>query len=119
MCGLYKIIVKKCRRLRSSPEVLCFKPVGVPRRDLETEIIDHDEYEAFKLTAYDRFLQEEGAKRMEISRATYTRMYNSAILKIARAIMEGKAIEINSVLIPSENESKKYFKLSSGKMEHK
>ena len=88
---------KKCRILRSSPEVIYFKPVGIPRRELETEIIDHDEYEAFKLTAYDKLLQEEGAKRMEISRPTFTRMYNSAIQKIARAIIEGKSIEIDAL----------------------
>ncbi|HHT23509.1 MAG TPA: DUF134 domain-containing protein [Bacteroidales bacterium] len=87
---------KKCRRLRSSPEVLYFKPMGVPKCELETEIIDHDEYEALKLAAYDRLLQDEGAEQMEISRPTFTRIYNSAIQKIARAIIEGKCIEINS-----------------------
>ena len=83
---------KKCRRLRSSPEVICFKPVGIPKRELEFEIIEHDEYEAFKLAAYDRLLQE-GAK-MKISRPLL-RIYNSAIQKIARAIIEGKVIQIN------------------------
>lgn len=86
---------KKCRKIRSSPEVMCFKPVGVPLRELERVIIEHDEYEAFKLAAYDRLLQEEGAERMEISRPTFTRIYNCAVQKIAQAIIEGKIIDIN------------------------
>ncbi len=86
---------KKCRRIRSLPEVMCFKPVGVPLRALERVIIEHDEYEAFKLAAYGRLLHEEGAERMEISRPTFTRIYNSAIQKIAQAIIEGKIIDIN------------------------
>ena len=86
---------KKCRKIRSSPEVMCFKPVGVPLRDLERVIIEHDEYEAFKLAAYDRLLQEEGAEKMEISRPTFTRIYNCAVQKIARALIEGKIIDIN------------------------
>lgn len=86
---------KKCRKIRSSPEVMCFKPVGVPLRDLERVIIEHDEYEAFRLAAYDRLLQEEGAERMEISRPTFTRIYNCAVQKIAQAIIEGKIIDIN------------------------
>jgi len=32
---------------------------------------------------------------MKISRPTFTRIYNSAIQKIARAIIEGKVIQIN------------------------
>ncbi len=86
---------KKCRRIRSLPEVICFKPVGVPLRNLERVIMEHDEYEAFKLAAYKRLLHEEGAERMEISRPTFTRIYNSAIQKIAQAIVEGKIIDIN------------------------
>ena len=86
---------KKCRRIQSLPEVMCFKPVGVPLRELERVIIEHDEYEAFKLAAYDRLLQEEAAERMEISRPTFTRIYNCAVQKIAQAIVEGKIIDIN------------------------
>ncbi|MFA6701522.1 MAG: DUF134 domain-containing protein [Dysgonamonadaceae bacterium] len=100
---------KKCRRLRSTPEIICFKPVGVPRRDLESEFIEADEYEAFKLVAYERLLQEEASLRMEISRPTFTRIYNSAIVKIARAIIEGKAIEINSIQDSVEQEQKKSY----------
>ena len=86
---------KKCRRIQSLPEVMCFKPVGVPLRELERVIIEHDEYEAFKLAAYDKLLQEEGAEKMEISRPTFTRIYNCAVQKIARALIEGKIIDIN------------------------
>jgi predicted DNA-binding protein (UPF0251 family) len=86
---------KKCRRIQSLPEVMCFKPVGVPLRELERVIIEHDEYEAFKLAAYDKLLQEEGAERMDISRPTFTRIYNCAVQKIAQAIVEGKIIDIN------------------------
>ena len=77
---------------------------------MECITIEHDEYEAFKLAAYDRLLQEEGAAKMEISRPTFTRIYNSAIQKIAQAIVEGKIIDINcceeALRIIEENKKK-------------
>ena len=72
---------------------------------MESEILEADEYEAFKLVAYERLLQEDASLRMEISRPTFTRIYNSAIIKIARAIIEGKAIEINSIQNSKEQDS--------------
>lgn len=95
---------KKCRRLGCSPEVICFKPAGIRRIELENVIIEADEFEAFKLVAYDQLQHEEAAQQMEISRPTLTRIYNVTIRKISKALVEGKAIEI-AVINPSKNAS--------------
>jgi predicted DNA-binding protein (UPF0251 family) len=85
---------KKCRRLYSLPDIKGFKPIGIPRKELNVIIIEYDEYEAFKLVAYEKLAQEEAAHRMEVSRPTLTRMYHSALGKIAKALVEECAIEI-------------------------
>lgn len=93
---------KKCRRLCHSQVVMCYKPAGIPRSLLEKIYIEADEYEAFKLVTYDRLQQEDAAASMEVSRPTLTRMYNAALGKIAKALVEGKAIEITSPSLTNE-----------------
>ncbi len=85
---------KKCRKLCSLPNVKGFKPIGIPRSELEIITIEYDEYEAFKMVAYENMSQEVAAKKMEVSRPTLTRIYNSALSKIAKALIEGSVIEI-------------------------
>lgn len=95
---------KKCRKLYSLPNVKGFKPIGIPRSDLNTIIIEYDEYEAFKLVAYENISQEEAAARMEVSRPTLTRMYNVALKKIAVAMIEESFIQIGGNDFTFENQ---------------
>lgn len=53
-----------------------------------------DEYEAMNLLDYQGLGQEEAAVLMEISRPTVTRIYAGARKKIAQALTEGLAIQI-------------------------
>jgi len=85
---------KKDRCLKFNPEVLYFKPRGIPLSKLEEEELFHDELEALKLHDVDGLEQVESAKKMGVSQSTFARTLNKAYKKIARAIIKGKAIKI-------------------------
>lgn len=72
-----------------------FKPFGIPLRELESVILLFEEFEAIRLTDYENLTQEEAAEKMNISRPTFTRLYDKARKSIAKAFVEGKAIVIN------------------------
>lgn len=81
----------------------------------------YDEYESIKLVNYDKLSQDEAAERMDVSRPTITRIYNSALLKIARAFVEGKSIIIEGGNFEFEKDwykCKKCFKLIEGIENH-
>ncbi len=85
---------KKDRCLKFNPEVLYFKPRGIPLSTLEEEELFHDELEALKLHDVDGLDQIEAAKKMNISQPTFGRILDKAYKKIAIAIVKGKAIKI-------------------------
>lgn len=83
---------KRCRRMGIPPKLRGYKPLGVAcKESLEVSIL-FEEYEAFRLAAYENLPQEEAATRMNVSRPTFTRIYNKAITKIAQAFVEGRTI---------------------------
>jgi len=65
-------------------------------RELEEVALEADELEALKLHDFDSLDQKSAAKQMEISQSTFARVLNSAHKKVASAIIEGKAIRIES-----------------------
>jgi len=71
-----------------------FKPFGIPMSDLEPVVLLFEEYEAMRLTDYEGLTQEQSAERMNVSRPTFTRIYEKARRSIAKAFVEGKAIFI-------------------------
>ena len=85
---------KKDRCLKFNPEVLYFKPRGIPLSTLEEEELFHDELEALKLHDVDGLDQIEAAKKMKVSQPTFGRILDKAYKKIAIAIVKGKAIKI-------------------------
>jgi len=82
------------RRIKVPPAMEGFKPFGIPMRELESVNLHLDEYEALRLADYEDLTQEKAALKMNISRPTFTRLYDKARKKIARAFVEGKAIII-------------------------
>ena len=82
----------KLRRVEFIPQVTVFKPAGVSLRDLEEEVLTVEELEAIRLKDLERLEQEECAERMQVSRPTFQRVLSSAREKVARALVEGKAI---------------------------
>ena len=71
-----------------------FKPFGIPMTDLEPVILLFEEYESIRLADYQGLTQEQAAKKMNVSRPTFTRIYEKARRIIAQAFVEGKAIFI-------------------------
>ena len=79
-----------------------FKPFGVPMRELESVVMSFEEYEALRLADYKDMTHEEASGRMNISRPTFTRLYDKARKTVARAFVEGKAIIIRGGTFISE-----------------
>ena len=76
------------------PRMKGYKPFGIPMRELESVILLLEEYEAIRLADYENLNQEEAAIKMNISRPTFTRLYDKARKSIAKAFVEGKVIHI-------------------------
>ena len=98
-----------------------FKPFGIALCETEHILMQYDEYEAIKLVNYDLLPQDEAADLMEVSRPTLTRIYNSALIKIAKAFVEGKSIIIeggNFEFGKDWYKCKKCFRLIEGLENH-
>jgi predicted DNA-binding protein (UPF0251 family) len=61
-----------------------------------------DEFEAVRLADYEGLYQEDGARRMKISRATFGRILAGAHRKIAECLVKGKALRIEIARQPEE-----------------
>ncbi len=85
---------RKLRRVSKPPAYNRFKPVGIPARFLQQVDLSIDEYEALRLADYEGLNHEDAAKKMDISRPTFSRLITSARNKIATGIIEGKEIAI-------------------------
>ena len=70
------------------------KPAGIPSRDLEEVLLGFDEAEALRLADLEGLYQEAAARRMGVSRPTFSRIVESARRKTADAILNGKALRI-------------------------
>jgi predicted DNA-binding protein (UPF0251 family) len=55
-----------------------------------------DEMEALRLADLEGLYHENAADRMKVSRATFGRILESARKKVARALLEGKALKIDA-----------------------
>ncbi len=82
------------RMVMGLPPVRFFKPQGMPLRMLEIVNLTVDECEAIRLADLEGLEQEEGGKKMGVSRQTFARVLKSARNKIADALVSGKAIRI-------------------------
>ncbi len=71
-----------------------FRPFGIAMTDLEPVILLYEEYESIRLSDYEGLTQEKSAEQMNVSRPTFTRIYEKARRAIAKAFVEGKAIFI-------------------------
>ncbi|RME52010.1 DUF134 domain-containing protein [Candidatus Woesearchaeota archaeon] len=84
----------KRRRVRGSPNVTYFKPAGVPTSSLQALTLAIDEFEAIRLKDLLGLHQNRCAEKMQISQPTFHRLLLSARKKLAEAIVQGKAIQI-------------------------
>ena len=98
-----------------------FKPFGMPLCELDTVKLHFDEYESINLVNYQCLSQDTAAEKMGVSRPTFTRVYNRALKKIAKAFVECLAIEIEGGNVEFEKQwykCKKCFKLIDGLENH-
>ncbi|OJH49810.1 hypothetical protein MPF_0598 [Methanohalophilus portucalensis FDF-1] len=73
---------------------MCFKPCGIPRSEVEVIELAFEELEAIRLVDVDELTQEEAALEMGISRRAFWEELKNARKKVARALVEGQAIDI-------------------------
>jgi uncharacterized protein len=85
---------KKSRKICQPPQMKGFRPFGMPTCKIETIQLSFEEYESIKLVNYDLMDQDKAALQMNVSRPTFTRIYNKALKIIAKAFVEAKAIAI-------------------------
>ena len=87
---------KAIRKISFMPAVSGFKPYGEKARDSKGNCVFlfYEEYEALRLSDYEHLSQVESAAVMQVSRPTFTRIYQSARTKIAKAFVEGLRIVV-------------------------
>lgn len=82
---------KRNRRITNPPHFKGFKPIGLPEGK-DPVVLNYEEYESIRLCDYELLGQADAALKMEISRPTFTRVYESARRKVAQAFVAGKSI---------------------------
>jgi predicted DNA-binding protein (UPF0251 family) len=85
-CCLRYIDVRPC--------AVYFKPAGIPMRLLEEVVLTLDELESLRLADLEGCYQEQAAKKMKISRPTFSRVVEQARRKVADALIHGKALRL-------------------------
>jgi len=88
--------IKTIRKVLNPPKIKGFKPYGPETGDEKMEPINllFEEYEALRLCDYDFCNHHQASVMMGVSRPTFTRIYASALQKIAKAFVEGRQIAI-------------------------
>ena len=84
----------KLRCVAQFPNVGFFRPVGVPMSALQGVCLSLEEVECIRLKDLEGLEQEECAQQMRVSRPTFHRILESARKKLADALINGKAIQI-------------------------
>lgn len=82
---------KRRRRMNNPPHFKGYRPIGVTD-DNPPILLNYEEYEAIRLSDYELLGHVQASSLMNISRPTYTRIYESARRKIAQAFVLGKTI---------------------------
>lgn len=85
---------KRTRKVIHPPGFRGFKPFGCPEPKGNEVKLLLEEYEAIRLADHQNLPQVEAARLMGVSRPTFSRVYESARRKIAKAFMEVTSIVI-------------------------
>jgi predicted DNA-binding protein (UPF0251 family) len=88
--------IKRCRLIQGEPKAVYFKPRGIPMRDLESQTLDLDEFEALRLADLEELYQEKAAGSMGVSRQSFALALKSARKKVAQALVEGQSLIIKT-----------------------
>jgi predicted DNA-binding protein (UPF0251 family) len=83
------------RKVSNPPIIKGFKPYGISFDENREGIkLLYEEYEALRLCDYELLNHHQASIMMGVSRPTFTRIYATALQKIAKAFVEGKQISI-------------------------
>lgn len=85
---------RKNRLVRNAPVSRFYKPRGIPMSELKIVALKDEEWEAILLADHQGHTQEEAAELMGVSRPTFSRVLAGARQAVARALVEGSALEI-------------------------
>ncbi len=85
---------RKRGRVRFRFGRICYKPCGIPANALDRVTISYDELEAIRLADLEGMYQQDASELMQISRPTFSRLLERAHKKIAEALINSKAIEL-------------------------
>lgn len=80
---------KRFRKIQNPPQVAGFVPIDANYKFSEPVLLCYEEYEAIRLVDYEGGSHSEAAACMEVSRPTFTRVYNKARKAIAKAFVLG------------------------------
>lgn len=86
---------KRKRRILQAPKAFGFKPITAKDKVLEFDIaLGLEEYESLRLADYEGLSHEEASSLMQVSRPTFTRIYELARRKMVKALVENKPLLI-------------------------
>jgi predicted DNA-binding protein (UPF0251 family) len=77
--------------MTNPPHFRGFRPIALPEEN-DPIVLNYEEYEAIRLSDFELHGHLEASKMMEVSRPTYSRIYESARRKVAEAFVLGNAI---------------------------
>ncbi|MDY0151692.1 MAG: DUF134 domain-containing protein [Candidatus Cloacimonas sp.] len=86
--------LKILRSLDDLPIIKGFRPIWMKANLRQAVIMNLEEYEALRLIDYENQIHEQAAGTMNISRPTFTRIYEAARKKLATALVEGRSLLI-------------------------
>jgi predicted DNA-binding protein (UPF0251 family) len=112
---------QKARKINNPPKMKGFRPFGMQSCVRETIRLKLEEFESVRLVNYEMLSQDAAARKMNISRPTFTRIYNRALKLIAKSFVEGRTIEIvggNYQLEKDWYRCRKCYKLIEGIENH-
>lgn len=97
--------IKVLRKVLNPPIINGFKPFGQEseKQNLDPVCILFEEYEAMRLSDYIKLNHHKASVIMGVSRPTFTRIYASALQKVAKAFVEGRQMVIKGGKVNFEN----------------
>lgn len=87
---------KKKRCCRFLENEIVYKPRGITMKEITTNNIEADEFEAIRICDYEGLSQIEASALMGVSRGTIQRLLNSGRKKIVDSFLNEKAIVIKN-----------------------
>jgi len=90
---------RKRRIVRRQPQPVVYKPAGVALSELRPIHLLPEELEALRLADVERLTQVQAAQSMGVSRSTLQRILARARRRVAVALVEGQALQIEGATV--------------------